>query len=82
MEKMKFSDIILKDTHKGIPKGRVFEIGKKLYKILGFHLYKGKEHVYAQRLLRKTMKPSPKQPIFEVFNFKDTLQQKIKLPLK
>lgn len=77
----KFSDIILVDTYQEISKGRVFEVpGKphsKLYKILGFEIEADKVNVYAQRVIRPYLKVSPKQPIFEVFNFEDTLKQKI-----
>jgi len=65
--------LILKNEHKGILKDNFFEIGKKLYKVLGFKKNKGKMKVYTVRILRKTLKPSSKQPIFEVYNFSDVL---------
>jgi len=74
----KLSDIKLHDSCDGIPKGRVFEKDNKFYKILGFEFTAWTTNVYAVRILKTTMKPSPKQPLFEVFDMEDTLNQKIK----
>jgi len=74
----KLSDIKLQDSHNGIPKGRVFQKDNKFYKILGFELTEFTTNVYAVRILKTTFKTSPKQPLFEVFDVADTLDQKIK----
>lgn len=77
----KFTDVKLIKEHNGVPAGRLFQIGKKLYKILGFDvdIAEGEEvEVVAVRILRATLKPSPKQPICETFKLSQTLDQNIK----
>jgi hypothetical protein len=76
----KLADIKLVDENAGVPKGRFFQIGKKLYKILGFDVDvpEGEEvRVHAVRILRSTMRTSRKQPIFEVFKFSQTTDYNI-----
>lgn len=80
MTTRKFSDIQLADVYDGIPKGRVFEISNKVYKILGFDIRPNEVNVVAVRLLKATYRPSPKQPLCEFFKYEDTLQQIIKIP--
>jgi hypothetical protein len=61
----RLSDVQLVKEHNGVKAGRLFQIGTKLYEVLGFDLEDSE--VFARRILRKTMKPSRKQPIFETF---------------
>jgi hypothetical protein len=61
----RLSDVKLVKEHNGVSAGRLFQIGKKLYQVFGFDLEENE--IYARRILRKTMKPSPKQALFEIF---------------
>lgn len=61
----RLSDVKIVKEHNGVSAGRMFQIGKKLYQVFGFDLEDNE--IYARRILRKTMKPSRKQPIVEIF---------------
>jgi hypothetical protein len=61
----RLSDVKLVKEHNGVPAGRLFQIGKKLYQVFGFDLEENE--IYARRISRATMKPSRTQAIFEIF---------------
>jgi len=73
----KLSDIKFRDkyhtlTH-NINKGDTFITEtNKIYKVLGIEVKTFTSvDIYAVRLLKRTFKPSRKQPLFEVFRFED-----------